>query len=142
MQLLKLNFSVLLLFAVLITSCGDKGMEEKKLTSTKSGLNYIDITEGTGRSPKPGDTVIVHYTGRFPDGVKFDSSIDRGEPFRFVIGQGQVIPGWDEGIMSMKTGGKRKLIIPPHLAYGESGAGGVIPPNATLEFEVELIEIK
>ena len=112
------------------------------MTTTESGLQYIEIVEGAGTSPKPGDLVVVHYTGMFLDGKKFDSSVDRNEPFQFVIGQGQVIAGWDEGVMSMKIGGKRKLTIPPHLAYGERGAGGVIPPNATLEFEVELLEIK
>lgn len=107
--------------------------------TTASGLKYVVIKEGTGAMPKPGDLVKVHYTGTLQDGTKFDSSYDRGEPIQFVLGRGQVIPGWDEGIGLMKVGGKSKLIIPPNLAYGEKGAGGVIPPNATLNFDVELV---
>lgn len=106
---------------------------------TGSGLSYIDITPGTGATPKPGDHVNVHYTGYLTDGKKFDSSVDRGQPFNFTIGRGQVIKGWDEGVMTMKIGGKRKLIIPASLGYGERGAGHVIPPNATLIFDVELL---
>ncbi|MCK6628104.1 MAG: FKBP-type peptidyl-prolyl cis-trans isomerase [Anaerolineae bacterium] len=102
-------------------------------------MQYVVVEEGTGETPKPGDLVKVHYTGTLEDGTKFDSSVDRGEPIEFVLGRGQVIPGWDEGIGLMKVGGKCKLIIPPDLAYGESGAGGVIPPNATLNFDVELV---
>lgn len=140
---MKINLTLtLFILVILIQGCGNKNLGEIEVTTTESGLQYIEILEGTGASPKAGDVVVVHYTGMFPDGTKFDSSVDRNEPFQFVIGQGQVIAGWDEGVMSMKTGGKRKLIIPSHLAYGERGAGGVIPPNATLEFEVELIEIK
>lgn len=110
--------------------------------TTASGLKYIDDTEGTGETPKAGQTVTVHYTGTLTDGKKFDSSKDRDEPFSFTIGIGQVIKGWDEGVMTMKPGGKRKLTIPPELGYGSRGAGGVIPPNATLVFDVELISIK
>lgn len=110
--------------------------------TTASGLKYIDDTEGTGETPKPGQTVTVHYTGTLTDGKKFDSSKDRDEPFSFTIGIGQVIKGWDEGVMTMKVGGKRKLVIPPDLGYGSRGAGGVIPGNATLHFDVELISIK
>jgi len=106
---------------------------------TASGLKYIDIVEGTGPSPKRGQIVTVHYTGTLENGKKFDSSLDRGKPFEFHIGEGQVIKGWDEGVMSMKVGGKRRLIIPPELGYGARGAGGVIPPNAKLIFEVELL---
>jgi ketosteroid isomerase-like protein len=110
--------------------------------TTPSGLMYVDIIEGTGASPKPGQQVTVHYTGTLENGTKFDSSVDRGEPFGFQIGMGRVIKGWDEGVMTMKIGGKRKLIIPPDLGYGARGAGGRIPPNSTLIFEVELLGVK
>jgi peptidylprolyl isomerase len=108
----------------------------------ESGLKYVDIVEGTGVSPEPGQNVTVHYTGTLENGTKFDSSLDRGQPFTFKIGVGQVIKGWDEGVMTMKVGGKRRLTIPPHLGYGQRGAGGVIPPNATLIFDVELLGVK
>ncbi len=110
--------------------------------TTASGLKYIDEMEGTGDSPNTGQKVTVHYTGTLENGKKFDSSKDRDEPFTFTIGIGQVIKGWDEGVATMKVGGKRKLIIPSELGYGTRGAGGVIPPNATLHFDVELISIK
>ncbi|MBS0184821.1 MAG: FKBP-type peptidyl-prolyl cis-trans isomerase [Proteobacteria bacterium] len=115
---------------------------EKAVITTPSGLKYHDDVIGTGPSPKPGQEVTVHYTGTLLNGQKFDSSVDRGQPFNFQIGVGQVIRGWDEGVGSMKVGGKRRLIIPPELGYGTRGAGGVIPPNATLVFEVELLGVK
>ena len=110
--------------------------------ATPSGLRYVDTVVGQGPSPIAGSMVFVNYTGWLTDGRKFDSSVDRGEPFSFTIGQGQVIPGWDEGVMSMRVGGKRRLIIPPNLGYGQQGAGGgVIPPNATLVFDVDLLSV-
>lgn len=112
------------------------------MPTTPSGLEYTDVTEGTGTAAKAGDRVEVHYTGTFPDGRKFDSSKDRNRPFGFELGAGQVIKGWDEGVAGMKVGGTRSLVIPPELGYGARGAGGVIPPNATLHFEVELLGIK
>ncbi|MDD2501489.1 MAG: FKBP-type peptidyl-prolyl cis-trans isomerase [Geobacter sp.] len=114
----------------------------KKMVTTASGLQYVDLVEGTGKSPTKGKVVTVHYTGTLDNGKKFDSSVDRREPFSFVIGVGQVIKGWDEGVMSMKVGGKRQLIIPANLGYGARGAGGVIPPNATLHFDVELLGVQ
>jgi FKBP-type peptidyl-prolyl cis-trans isomerase len=107
--------------------------------TTPSGLRYVEIVEGTGAAPAGGSTVSVHYTGWLEDGKKFDSSHDRRQPLEFALGRGQVIRGWDEGLATMKVGGKRKLIIPAHLGYGDRGAGGVIPPGATLVFEVELV---
>jgi peptidylprolyl isomerase len=119
----------------------DKKPEEKVIT-TKSGLKYIDVKVGNGKEAKAGDMVSVHYTGRLKDGKKFDSSVDRNMPFDFPLGAGKVIKGWDEGVAGMKEGGKRKLIIPPDLGYGARGAGNVIPPNAELHFEVELLKVK
>jgi FKBP-type peptidyl-prolyl cis-trans isomerase len=107
-----------------------------------SQLKVEDLAPGTGEGAKDGDTVVVHYTGTLTNGKKFDSSVDRGKPFPVKLGARRVIPGWEQGLKGMKTGGKRKLTIPPHLAYGPKGAGGVIPPNATLIFEIEMIEIK
>ena len=115
-------------------------MDEEAI-QTASGLGYVDLVEGQGARPAVGDSVSVHYTGWLKDGTKFDSSRDRGQPFVFAIGRGRVIRGWDEGVSTMRVGGKRKLIIPAHLGYGERGAGGVIPPGATLIFEVELLGV-
>jgi peptidylprolyl isomerase len=110
--------------------------------TTASGLKYVDLKVGDGESPKAGQTVVVHYTGTLQDGTKFDSSLDKGRPVPFVIGRGKVIPGWDEGLMTMKVGGKRRLTVPPKLGYGPSGNPPTIPPNATLFFDVELLGIK
>ena len=116
------------------------------MTKTARGLSYEDTQGGTGASPTSGQTCVMHYTGWLwvneAKGSKFDSSLDRGQPFSFPIGRGRVIQGWDEGVASMRVGGKRTLLIPPELGYGARGAGGVIPPNATLLFEVELLEIR
>lgn len=116
-------------------------MTDETLTTTESGLQYFDRVEGTGAMPQTGQRVTVHYTGTLADGTKFDSSRDRGRPFTFQIGVGQVIKGWDEGVATMRVGGQRRLVIPSELGYGSRGAGGVIPPNATLVFEVELLRI-
>jgi len=114
--------------------------------TTPSGLKMTDTVVGTGATPRRGQTCVMHYTGWLyqngAKGQKFDSSLDRGRPFDFPIGMQRVIPGWDEGVATMKVGGKRTLIIPPELGYGSRGAGGVIPPNATLIFEVELLDVK
>jgi peptidylprolyl isomerase len=120
--------------------------KESKMKTTPSGLQYEDTKEGTGPSPKAGQTCVMHYTGWLwvndAKGKKFDSSLDRGQPFEFQIGRGMVIKGWDEGVATMKVGGKRTLLIPADLGYGDRGAGGVIPPKATLLFEVELLGVK
>ncbi|MBX3015314.1 MAG: FKBP-type peptidyl-prolyl cis-trans isomerase [Caldilineaceae bacterium] len=115
---------------------------EADYQTTATGLKYYDFVVGGGAAPQKGKTVVVHYTGWLVNGKKFDSSLDRGEPFGFAIGVGQVIQGWDEGVATMKIGGKRQLVIPAQLGYGARGAGGVIPPNATLVFEVELLGIQ
>jgi peptidylprolyl isomerase len=123
-----------------------KPAQAQNAMTTPSGLKIIDTQVGTGASPKPGQTCVMHYTGWLYEngkkGAKFDSSLDRGQPFEFPIGQHRVIAGWDEGVATMKVGGKRTLIIPPELGYGARGAGGVIPPNATLMFDVELLGVK
>ncbi len=108
----------------------------------KSGLKYIDVEVGEGPAAVSGKEVTVHYTGTFPNGKKFDSSVDRDEPFTFQLGAGRVIKGWDEGVAGMRIGGKRKLIIPPELGYGKRGAGSVIPPDAVLHFDVELLGVE
>ena len=121
----------------LVTRGGNSGT-----VTTPSGLKYIDVVEGDGPSPQRGQTIQVHYTGTLENGKKFDSSVDRGQPYEFPIGTGRVIKGWDEGLMTMKVGGKRKLIIPANLGYGAQGNPPDIPPNATLLFDVELVAIK
>ncbi len=137
-----------LLFALITTlnsgadmQSGDNPTGGQEIT-TESGLKYRDVAVGSGREAALGDTATVHYTGWLTDGKKFDSSVDRKEPFSFRVGAGQVIKGWDEGVAGMKVGGKRKLTIPPQLGYGSRGAGGVIPPNATLMFDVELLGLR
>ncbi len=139
---LTLGLWVVIAYALLWTT---QTMSAAKVT-TPSGLQYVDLTVGNGDVAKTGDQVSVHYTGwlQKPDGSKgqkFDSSKDRGQPFQFALGQGRVIQGWDEGVQGMKVGGVRELIVPPALGYGQGGAGGVIPPNATLIFEVELLGV-
>jgi peptidylprolyl isomerase len=120
--------------------------QEGKTMTTSSGLTIADTTVGSGAEARPGNNCVMHYTGWLYEnsakGAKFDSSLDRGEPFEFPLGAGRVIKGWDEGVAGMKVGGKRTLIIPPQLGYGARGAGGVIPPNATLLFDVELLDVK
>jgi FKBP-type peptidyl-prolyl cis-trans isomerase len=124
------------------TSAGGPSKTTGTPVTTKTGLKYWDLKKGTGAEAKSGQTVKVHYTGWLTNGKKFDSSVDRGEPFEFHLGSGDVIPGWDEGVAGMKVGGKRQLQIPPALGYGERGAGGVIPPNSVLVFDVELLGVK
>ncbi|WP_428642220.1 FKBP-type peptidyl-prolyl cis-trans isomerase [Roseibium sp.] len=110
--------------------------------AAQEGLQIKDLVKGTGEEANVGETVIVHYTGWLMDGTKFDSSLDRGTPFSFTLGERRVIPGWEKGVEGMQVGGKRELIISPEMAYGSQGAGGVIPPNATLKFEIELLEVR
>jgi FKBP-type peptidyl-prolyl cis-trans isomerase len=140
-------FAILALLAVVSGRAQTDNSSPTKVTgkgkSTSSGLQYWDLKEGTGATASAGKSVSVHYTGWLAsNGKKFDSSVDRGQPFMFQLGAGQVIKGWDEGVSGMKVGGKRQLRIPPELGYGSRGAGGVIPPNATLIFDVELLAVK
>jgi peptidylprolyl isomerase len=132
--------------AIPVLARAEDKIDPAKMTKTDSGLRYQDITVGKGAKPEAGQSCSVHYTGWLWEngkkGKKFDSSVDRGTPFQFPLGQGMVIKGWDEGVATMKCGGKRLLLVPPELGYGEQGAGGVIPPNATLLFEVELFTAK
>jgi peptidylprolyl isomerase len=133
-------------FSTLPAAADEKKGGDSKMQKTPSGLQWEDVKVGTGAAPKPGQTCVMHYTGwLWEDGAKgkkFDSSVDKGTPFEFPLGQGRVIKGWDEGVATMKVGGKRNLLIPPQLGYGARGAGGVIPPNSTLFFEVELLGTK
>ncbi len=119
----------------------EESTPEGRAVTTSSGLQYLELMVGTGATAQAGQTVTVHYTGWLENGTKFDSSVDRGQPFSFPLGAGRVIKGWDEGVQGMKVGGKRKLTIPSNLGYGPRGAGGVIPPNATLIFDVELLGV-
>ena len=148
---------LLLIVAIAIPACSQKEVKAPEKTAagqaaaaapaavgvekTSSGLSYTDLVKGAGAAPVSGKSVTVHYTGWLEDGKKFDSSLDHGQPFVFRIGAGEVIPGWDEGVMSMRVGGKRKLFIPAQLGYGAAGAPGAIPPNANLIFEVELLDV-
>ena len=116
--------------------------QESESVTTPSGLQYVDLVKGDGREAHVGETAVVHYTGWLENGTKFDSSVDRGTPFSFQLGAGRVIKGWDEGVVGMKIGTKRKLTIPSHLGYGPRGGGKIIPPDATLIFEVELLDLR
>lgn len=146
---MKRTFSFLLL-GLLLTACTPAASQDTsntdsmtdQNTNSTAELQINDLVVGTGAEAKKGDTLVVHYTGTLEDGTKFDSSVDRGEPFEFVIGQGYVIEGWEQGMLGMKVGGKRTLIIPSDMAYGDNGIPGAIPGGATLIFDVELIEIK
>ena len=141
-----------LLFLLAITACGKDaksagfsaslGVDTTTMTKAPSGLWYTDVAVGQGAEAEPGRTVSVHYTGWLTNGTKFDSSRDRGEPFAFTLGAGQVISGWDEGVKGMKVGGRRKLVLPPQLGYGDGGAPPAIPPGATLVFDVEVLGIE
>ena len=151
-----MRHSVLALFALVLSACGGSDeapnggsraaggfeIDSAALTTTPSGLRYQDLATGSGAEASAGQTAVVHYTGWLTDGTKFDSSRDRGDPFSFPLGAGQVIAGWDQGVAGMKVGGRRKLVIPPDLGYGPGGSPPVIPPNATLVFDVELLELK
>ncbi len=142
-KLKRTFFSIILVLAILMTSCSKSGPTAVTGpgVTTASRLQYWDLKTGNGATAAPGNTVSVHYTGWLSDGTKFDSSLDRSQPFQFRLGAGRVIKGWDEGVAGMKVGGKRQLRIPPALGYGANGTGP-IPPNATLVFDVELLDVK
>lgn len=133
--------AVLVLVVAQIFAPPEEVIAAPEYITTPSGLKYRDIKVGTGPMAEKDQIVFVHYTGKLENGRKFDSSRDRGTPFAFRLGVGEVIKGWDEGIASMRVGGQRELIIPPELGYGSQGAGGIIPPNATLIFDVELLKV-
>ena len=141
-RLIAIVVVVVLAFAAVAYVLMNRGPATGAEVATASGLKYVDMVEGTGATPKKGQTVTVHYTGTLENGKKFDSSVDRDQPFEFRIGEGAVIKGWDEGLASMKVGGKRKLIIPPALGYGVRGSPPNIPPNSILLFDVELLGAK
>jgi peptidylprolyl isomerase len=119
-----------------------RGVADGAEVSTASGLRYTDLVEGTGASPRPGQSATVHYTGTLENGTKFDSSRDKGRPYTFTLGAGEVIKGWDEGVATMKVGGRRRLVVPPVLGYGAGGRPPLIPPNSTLVFDIELLGVK
>jgi peptidylprolyl isomerase len=133
--------AAVLTWFIISSSEGDDTGDDKDAITTKSGLKYVDVKVGAGKVAEAGDTVVVHYTGTLKNGTIFDSSVNRGKPFDFQLGAGEVIKGWDEGIAGMKEGGKRKLIIPANLAYGPQ-AKGSIPPNSTLIFDVQLLKVQ
>jgi FKBP-type peptidyl-prolyl cis-trans isomerase FkpA len=141
---MKYKFGLLVVLGLLVVACSKSSPTKVSGpgTTTASGLQYWDITTGNGATATPGNQVKVHYTGWLADGTKFDSSRDRNELFEFTLGRGMVIKGWDEGVAGMKVGGKRQLRIPPGLGYGSQGFGNTIPPNSTLIFDVELVEVK
>ena len=135
------SFALLVLIVIFLLPCTGQAAEEV-MVKTSSGLQYADLVVGSGREAHAGETATVHYTGTLVDGTKLDSSKDRNKPFSFRLGAGHVIKGWDEGVEGMKIGGTRKLVIPPELGYGARGAGSTIPSNATLIFQVELLELR
>jgi len=141
MKSLYLSSLMTIVVLTLLLGVGGSMAESNQEVTTPSGLKYVDQVVGTGEAAVAGKNVSVHYTGWLESGKKFDSSVDRGQPFSFPLGAGRVIKGWDEGVQGMKVGGKRKLTIPSDLGYGSRGAGGVIPPNATLVFDVELLGV-